>query len=151
MRRATKAVTIGLALVIGGVLAACGSTGAPSDGSGSPGTSGASTPAPRPSSTAKLSIVAPANGQTVAGPKVNLKLALAGAKIVQATSTNLKPDEGHLHVYLDGRIVSMTFGLDQEIPDAAPGQHVIRVEFVASDHAPFAPRVFAQVVFTVGG
>ena len=52
-------------------------------------------------------------------------------------------------MYLDSNLVSMTFGLDQSIPSVTPGQHVLRVEFVASDHAPFNPRIFASVVFQV--
>jgi hypothetical protein len=101
----------------------------------------------RPSSTAKLSIESPTDGQKVPGSSVDLKVSLEGARIVQTTSTKLTPDQGHLHVALDGNIVSMTFGLDQEIPGITPGQHVLRVEFVATDHGPFDPRVFASVVF----
>jgi hypothetical protein len=43
----------------------------------------------------------------------------------------------------------MTSGLEQTLPDLAPGTHVLRVEFVASDHAPFDPRVVTQAVFEV--
>jgi hypothetical protein len=32
---------------------------------------------------------------------------------------------------------------------ARPGQHVVQVEFVAADHAPFEPRVLAQAAFDV--
>ena len=107
------------------------------------------TPQARPSSTARLAIVQPTNGESVTGSSVELKVSLKGAEIVPATTTKLSPDRGHLHVYLDNSLVSMTFGLDQQIPNVAPGQHVLRVEFVASDHAPFAPRVFRSVIFEV--
>lgn len=107
------------------------------------------TPQSRPSSTAQLSIVLPTNGESVTGPSVELKVSLKGAEIVPATTTKLSPDKGHLHVFLDDSLVSMTFGLDQQIPNVAPGQHVLRVEFVASDHAPFDPRVFKSVIFEV--
>jgi hypothetical protein len=118
---------------------------------GSSGGSGGTEPAPgaRPSSMAQLTILSPTNGETVQGPNVQLKISLEGAHIVQATSRNLKPDEGHIHVSLDGQIVSMTFGLEQAIPNVAPGQHTLRVEFVANDHSPFDPRVFKELVFTV--
>ena len=43
----------------------------------------------------------------------------------------------------------MNYGLTQTIPDVPPGQHTLRVEFVASDHLPFNPRVFTGVVFVV--
>lgn len=106
--------------------------------------------AARPSSTAKLAIVSPRNGEALPGPAVLLKVSLEGAAITAATSTNLRPDEGHLHVILDDRLVSMTSGLRENIPDVKPGPHLLRVEFVASDHAPFDPRVIQQVAFEVG-
>ncbi len=64
-------------------------------------------------------------------------------------STDLRPDEGHVHVQLDGELVSMAYGLRQDIPDVRPGSHMIRVEFVASDHAPFEPRLFTEVAVEV--
>jgi hypothetical protein len=74
---------------------------------------------------------------------------LSGAKIVAATTTNISPDKGHLHVYLDNQIVSMNFGLTDDIGNVKSGMHVLRVEFVASDHLPFDPRVFTAVTFEV--
>jgi hypothetical protein len=104
---------------------------------------------PRPSSPATVEIVAPANGATVAGTSVHVVLKLTGAKIVTATTTNIRPDEGHVHLYLNGQIVSMNYGLEQDLP-VTPGTYVFRAEFVAADHAPFSPRVqSSEVVFTV--
>ena len=68
-----------------------------------------------------------------------------------ATSTDLKPDEGHIHVILDGQLVTMTSGTEPTIPDVAPGHHVIQVEFVANDHGPFFPNVVAVSSFEVKG
>jgi hypothetical protein len=93
--------------------------------------------------------VAPRTGQVIEGSKVELRVKLEGAKIVPATTTNIVPDEGHLHVLLDDRLISMTQGVDQVIRDVAPGEHRITVEFVASDHAPFDPRVVSVVAFEV--
>ena len=104
----------------------------------------------RPSSTARLAIESPRNGQALAGPTVPLKVSLDRATITAATSTDLRPDEGHLHVILDDRLVSMTSGLRENIPEVKPGPHLLRVEFVANDHAPFDPRVIEQVAFEVG-
>lgn len=126
------------------VLAACGS----SDDGGST-TGGTDASGDRPSSTAKLSIVAPKVGQVVHGSNVDLRVKLQDAKLVPATTTNIVPDEGHLHVILDDTLISMTQGLEQTIPDVAPGGHRIMVEFVASDHAPFDPRVVSVVAFEV--
>lgn len=129
------------------VLAACGSS---DDGGSGTGATGPTAPtSDRPSSTAKLAIVAPKVGEVVHGSSVDLRVKLQDAKLVPATTTNIVPDEGHLHVILDDTLISMTEGLEQTIPDVAPGEHRIMVEFVASDHAPFDPRVVSVVAFEV--
>ena len=136
-----------LALIVAAafVLSACGS----SDDGGS-GATGATAPSTdRPSSTARLSIVAPKVGEVVHGSSVDLRVKLRGARIVPATTTNIVPDEGHLHVLLDDTLISMTQGTEQTIRNVTPGPHRIQVEFVASDHAPFEPRVVAVVAFEV--
>jgi len=107
------------------------------------------TPTPRPSSPAVLSILAPTDGEMVHGSTVELRVSLRHAKIVQPTTTHIVPDEGHLHVILDDHLVSMTEGLRQKLSGLTPGTHVLQVEFVASDHAPFDPRVIAAVTFQV--
>ena len=118
--------------------------------SGSPGSS-LTPPGPssRPSSTGKLTILSPKNGQVLHGGNVTLKVELKDATLVDITSTDLKPNEGHLHVIMDDVLVSMTSGLETVIRDVAPGPHLIKVEFVANDHAPFDPRVIEGVSFMV--
>jgi hypothetical protein len=108
---------------------------------------GNSTPDVRPSSPAKVAILSPTNGQVVHGPNVKIRIRLTGAKIVPATTTDIVPTKGHLHVYLDDQIVSMNFKLTGDIGGLKPGLHILRVEFVASDHRPFDPRVFTAVTF----
>jgi hypothetical protein len=142
-RAARGAIAATLTLAVAGGGAACSSEPPPSPPSARPA-------APRPSSTAELAIVSPRNGQALTGGTVPLRVTLAGAEISAATSTELRPDEGHLHVLLDDRLVSMTSGLRENIPDVKPGPHLLRVEFVANDHAPFDPRVVQQVAFEVG-
>jgi hypothetical protein len=140
-----KMSTLALIVATAVVLAACGS----SDDGGS-GATGATAPSSdRPSSTAKLAIVLPKVGEVVHGSNVDLRVKLQDAELVPATTTHVVPDEGHLHVILDDTLISMTQGLEQTIPDVAPGEHRIMVEFVASDHAPFDPRVVAVVAFEV--
>ena len=113
--------------------------------------SGASGSAPtaRPSSPAKVQILTPTNGEVIHGPVVEVRLRLQNATIVAATTTNIRPDQGHLHLYLDDQIESMNFSTSATLPSVKPGLHVLRVEFVASDHLPFDPRVIAQVAFEV--
>ena len=127
--------------------AACG--GAAADGTPSTASSTPTVAADRPASTAKLAIVSPTNGQVVHGTTMQLKVSLKDAKIVPATTTNIVPDEGHLHVILDDELVMMTADTTQLIGNLTPGQHLLKVEFVASDHFPFDPRVIAAVAFEV--
>jgi hypothetical protein len=115
---------------------------------------GASASAPtasgsRPSSPAVVTIVSPTSGQSVTGTTVHVAITLTGAKIVSATTTNVQPDQGHIHLYVDNVLVSMNYGLEQDLP-VTPGTYVLKAEFVASDHAPFDPRVWSpEVFFTV--
>lgn len=110
------------------------------------------TPSPsitRPSSPAVITIDQPTAGETVSGTTVHVLLSLTGARIVSQTTTNIRPDEGHVHLYVDNVLVSMNYGLEQDLP-VHPGTYVLKAEFVAADHAPFNPRVMsAQTIFTV--
>jgi len=129
-------------------LAAC------SSGGGTPTTppsTSQTTPAARPSSTAKLALIAPKDGEVFKAGTIPVKVSLQDAKITPVVTTNLKPNLGHLHLYLDGQIVSMNYQLTDTLHDVKPGLHVLRVEFVAQDHAPFDPRVVVTVSFTVSG
>jgi hypothetical protein len=150
MSKPSKPMLLAALIGAGLVLAACGGSGGARGDASGPTASGPTAPAQdRPSSTAKLSIVEPKVDQVVHGSSVDLKVRLKDAKLVPASTTHIVPDEGHLHVLLDDQLISMTEGLDQTIPDVTPGPHRIQVEFVASDHAPFEPRVVAVVAFEV--
>ncbi|HEY7280781.1 MAG TPA: hypothetical protein VID47_04220 [Actinomycetota bacterium] len=106
----------------------------------------------RPSSTATIHIVTPEPGQVFHGnpATVRITIALKGGEIVRYTSLRppLPPNKGHVHVYLDGDLISMTFRLRQTI-DVNPGHHTLLVEFVAVDHAPWNPAVETSVRFDV--
>ncbi|MFI5254397.1 MAG: hypothetical protein ACHQ15_02930 [Candidatus Limnocylindrales bacterium] len=126
-------------LVLG--LAACAAGTAPTwSAPAGPTASGA-----RPSSPAVVSIVQPAANATLSGPTVHVELALQGATIVAATTTDIRPDQGHVHLYVDNVLVSMNYGLTQDL-SLKPGTYQLKAEFVASDHAPFAPRDWSPVV-----
>jgi hypothetical protein len=121
------------------LLTACGGDESPPTG-----------PAPaRPSTNATLGIASPESGAVIRSDHTTLVVNLEGAKLTDVASTDLRPDEGHLHVTLDDRLISMTSGLEQVLPDLTPGDHLLKVEFVANDHAPFEPRVITAVSFRV--
>jgi methionine-rich copper-binding protein CopC len=131
-----KQELVGMLVVLAMALASCGTTPSPSPS------------VVRPSSPAVVTIVEPAAGQTVSGT-VHVVLSLTGAKIVPQTSTNIRPDEGHVHLYVDNVLKSMNYGLEQDL-QLPPGTYVLSAEFVAADHAPFNPRVVSgQTVFSV--
>jgi hypothetical protein len=104
---------------------------------------------PRPSSPATVEIVAPAPSTTVQADTLHVVLRLNGGTLVPQTTTAIRPDEGHVHLYVNNVLVSMNYGLEQDIP-IQPGTTALKAEFVAADHAPFSPRVWSdEVVFTV--
>jgi len=142
---------LALAALALAALALAGCSSGQSSGQASATTAASNTTADRPSSTGKLSILAPRNGQIVKGTDLTLKLELTGAKIVPATTTKIQPDQGHVHVMLDGKLISMNYKLSEKLPKLSPGTHLIQVEFVASDHLPFDPRVLTQAAFQVNG
>jgi Family of unknown function (DUF6130) len=138
MRGALMISTLAMAIVA----AACGGSDDPPAPTGATG-------GDRPSSTGTVTIVSPANGDVIEGTRVDLRVELDDARIVPQTTREISPDEGHLHVYLDGSLISMTEGTEQEVTDLTPGPHRIQVEFVAADHAPFDPRVVTIAAFQV--
>lgn len=117
-------------------------------GGGASTSGGTSAPA-RLSSPATVRIVSPVSGAVITGTVVHVELAITGATITQQVTTNVRPDQGHVHLYLDGSIVSLNSSLTEDIP-VHTGTYELHAEFVASDHLPFEPRVMsAQVLFSV--
>jgi hypothetical protein len=107
----------------------------------------------RPSSTATLKIVAPTADQRVSGNLMLVRLDLIGGTISPTTTTNLTPNTGHIHLSIDGKLVSMTYGTEQRvyIGNLSPGPHRLTAEFVAADHGPFDPPVTTSVTFVKEG
>jgi hypothetical protein len=140
----TRLPRFAVALLV--LLAACAPQGAPSLAAQP---SVPTSLGPRPSTTATVEILEPTQSETVSGTTVHVVLKLNGARIVPASTTAIRPDEGHVHLFVNNQLVSMNYGLEQDIP-VARGTFVLRAEFVAADHAPFNPRVNSdEIVFTV--
>jgi hypothetical protein len=102
---------------------------------------------PRIASTATLAFTEPAAGARVRGGEVRVVLDLAGATVLETATGPVTPDTGHIHLSVDGTLVSMTYGTVQVLDVQAfdPGAHTIEAEFVAADHLPFSPPVTADV------
>ena len=114
------------------------------------GNDGGTNPGERPRSTARITIAEPTSGDVVTMSRFTVRIDLDGGRIVNVASKDLTPDEGHLHVSIDGNVVTQTFGLTQKVntPKEA-GSHLLQAEFVAKDHGPFDPRVLSTVTFEV--
>jgi hypothetical protein len=108
--------------------------------------------ASRPTSNARLAIVAPTTGEVVHGSSTVLRMQVIGGKVVSTSSRPGHPlggNLGHIHVFLDGKLLSMSYGTTQPVTGLQPGSHSILAEFVATDHNPFANDIAASVSFTV--
>ena len=142
---ARLAATIGLTIAIA---AGCGGGTATTTAS----TTSTTIKGARPTTNAQVTIEAPTAAQVVNGTTVAVKLKVTGAEIISghgAHNDEINPDEVHVHLSLDGRLVSMTFGDSDELKDLTPGSHTLTAELVANDHAPFANKVEATTTFTV--
>lgn len=102
----------------------------------------------RPTTNARIQIVSPTPNQET-GPDVTVQVKLIGAKEVPQVSGPLNPEEGHIHVSLDGVVVAMAYSESQTLKALTPGKHSVQVDFVAVDHVPFRNRVTAAVLFIV--
>ncbi|MCA1832132.1 MAG: hypothetical protein ABR548_04990 [Actinomycetota bacterium] len=105
----------------------------------------------RPASTAALEITSPQPDAVVRGDSLRVLFELNGGRLIDRATTKLRPDEGHVHVSIDGTLVGTAFGLSEnlDIADLKSGRHTLKAEFVAGDHGPFAPRVVTQVFFLI--
>src|SRR6476661_7372898 len=86
-RRVVVLLLISAALIVAG----CGKDDSPSGSA-------------RPSTTARLQTLQPVPNE-VTGPDLTVKLNLIGARVVKASSGKLRPNEGHIHLSVDGRLV----------------------------------------------
>ncbi|MFN8234031.1 MAG: copper resistance protein CopC [Actinomycetota bacterium] len=88
----------------------------------------------------------PRDRTTTAGPDDRRRRArrgdpLIGGTVVDSSSTRLSPDSGHVHLSVDGEVVSMTYGLVQVVDvRGLAGEHTLEAEFVAADRGPFDAR-----------
>jgi hypothetical protein len=105
----------------------------------------------RPTTDATLQIVQPQpNARTPRSVEVELELEHAHVVPAAQVGGEIRPDEGHIHLSVDGQLVAMPTALRDRLAALPLGTHTLEAEFVGADHLPFANRVVAAVTFTVG-
>lgn len=98
------------------------------------------------SSDATIEIVSPEQGATVAANEpLELEIDLAGGTLLDGSRDG--NEEGHLHVFVDLRLVDMP-STETAVIELDPGGHEIMVEYTSADHHSFDPRVFDTVNVT---
>ncbi len=120
----------------------------------------AATAAAEPS--ASVTILEPADGATVSGDSVRVRLAASGVRIVPAGDTT--SGTGHHHLYLDqdlgqpgevvpavpGHVVHLGTGASEYVfTNVPPGEHRLIAVVADGVHVPLQPWVTDTVHFTV--
>ena len=113
------------------------------------GTPTAAAGVPRPSSPAQLSFGDPRPNAKEPGDAMTVRMDLQNATLTPLTTTAITPDTGHIHLSMDGSLISMSGDTLQviDLRTVSPGRHTLTADFVAADHLPFDPPVTATVTF----
>lgn len=91
-----------------------------------------------------ISIKSPVDNAVVpANEKLNVQVELENAELTDETQ-GTDPRLGHIHIYVDGSVVSMPTELNANI-ELEPGEHDLMVEYVAADHSRFEPPITDEV------
>ena len=84
----------------------------------------------------------------------NLRVRMANFRLApEHTGDAPVPGEGHLHLYVDGTKHTRLYGTWFYLDGLAPGDHALRVEAVANNHAPYhhdGEPVFATAAVSAG-
>ena len=84
----------------------------------------------------------------------NLRVGMANFRLApEHTGGRPVPGEGHLHLYVDGAKRTRLYGTWFYLDGLAPGDHALRVEAVANNHAPYhhdGEPVFATTAVSAG-
>jgi len=119
-------------------------------------------PPARPAGAASVTITAPAEGASVAGPAVNAVLTASGVTISPAGT--MEPGTGHHHLFLDIDVTPMGEPIPAGTPGithlgqaqteftlegVAAGQHRLIAVLADGAHVPLDPPLVDTVMFTV--
>lgn len=103
----------------------------------------------RPSTTATLDVVSPAEGQRFPTNAVPIRVNVNGGSLAAANADRLQPGKGHLQISVD-RVLVTRAANPVQIVQMGDGDHTIGIEYVAGDHLPFCPKVAVTRTVKVG-
>jgi hypothetical protein len=99
----------------------------------------------------EVTIESPSDGDTVpAGESLMVEIDVANGRLVSDTTSD-DPNEGHIHIYVDGQVVAMPTSESEMVISGAnlpPGEHEVIVEFTQANHTSFAPPVQTSITIT---
>lgn len=137
---------VGTFLMVGLALTACSGSAEGARSVPAPSASHAH----RVASPVRIAIVAPASNEVIPGSTLHVTLTVSGGTISQGSAAPVSPTVGHLHLYLDGRLISMSYTTSTDLPVDPGSVNSLYAEWVASDHRSFTPRdVTPKVYFAV--
>jgi hypothetical protein len=118
-------------------------------GSATPAATPTLTPATqnRPTSPVTITLVSPTNSELVHGSSVHVVVTVSGGTVTRVYSTNISPTVGHVHLYLNNRLVYMSYTLHQDLPVNPGVLYAMYAEWVAADHFPFSPRDVTPTIY----
>lgn len=143
-RRVCRPLALALGIV---ALTACGST----THAVTPSVSGSATATRGPvhavASPVKVALLSPKNDEVITASTVHVAVSLSGGTITPEYSTHVSPTVGHLHLYMNGELVSMNYSTDTDLLVDRGTEYSLYVEWVASDHGSFTPRDVTPKIF----
>ena len=82
---------------------------------------------------------------------VDMSIGISGFNIIGGDPDDPGANEGHVHVYVDGKDLGMFFSNDITLDNVTPGPHQLMVELAAPDHSTFtlggaAMRYMTEIV-----
>lgn len=96
----------------------------------------------KPTTDVTIAITAPEEGAVVAaGERFPVEVDVTGGKVASSEASS---SGGHLHLYVDGRLLSMPYSTKANVK-LEPGTHEVTVEYVDLQHASFDPPIQANV------
>lgn len=95
-------------------------------------------------SDATVSFASPEDGATVpAREPITIEIDLGGGDL----ATSASDAGGHLHIYVDGSVISMPSTTSTEV-ELEPGEHELKVEYVDFEHASYDPPISETITVT---